>query len=838
MLVLNSAVSASIAQIKDHGKNISKVIAISNNAYHLVQQSDASELSIKLNQIYEITAHAVGFKTFASLQSHVNQDKAVVCAHLDVQTVAATLVALTDAVPDQAEFIAKHIAEYILNSGLMTLPDANTPDHAIELRLYQPILCYLNVKPFHPILRNVVKDSFTFEFGNPLLEDLSTEMNFPLSGWIDLCVLNNMLPNMQSHVHAEMNTASIYYSDIFGGSPRLSNHADSENFLAQPSALGTDYFRIVRTYNQFPFIPAPEQMKQGFSPKDIKLEGPLLLKYVIGSRAKNLFLDYAQITVQRDMLYDLYNFKQTMDKVIQNIGDARIFEASEYFLKTATTHLKALNGVIHCDNRESKLQARPEGVNELSWRVHIVDYAEQIIELAKSFVRDMVTNQDEVLDLEKIYFNDFGLLMFAFDSDVEVQLPKKAYNQTFTPYNFSIYFNVFANFLIIQSDLTKKAENKHLTTMSYAVFQVAKELMHFPIFETLNKLFDLETLQDAIHLSINRMDMINNRVHHFKYEGVLTTGSKKKSQSVSLISTNGLRRETLFLGLLRQYQADNLDLSGVIRRVVYGEMETDFTLTETSIYLPMAENFFGLPSGMDAKKATHQDHIQLMEKYQQDSLGRYDLSELVIWLVELMQAEGYEASKKIIQGKHYQNLYEVMPTMLSSELISLVAHGIQKNKSDAWYDRTIGLISALTPVLTYLRDLGEIKLSPETYIEHLELSKMEALVFDHNGQFGPEFDGIIEPLKAYIASLPKYNPELRGNQPKTTLEQHGFISMLISRAIGEAIHQYQEGFNNPELEVLLEFALELSAKPFLHIDDQSRLNMFKKLDVMIEKLKS
>lgn len=837
MLALNSAISSSIDTIKDHGKNLSKVIAISNQAYHLIQQNNTVELPIKLNQIYEITAHAVGFKTLASLQAHVSQNKAVLSAQLDVDAVVSTLTSLVDMEVEKSIFIAKHIVEYITKSGLMVVPNHDTPKYMSELWLYLPLLRYVHVSDFHPILRDVVKNSFTFEFANAELSDLTTSMNFPLSGWIDLCVMNNMLPGMQSHIHAQLDTANIYYSDIFGGSPRLSCHADSENFLAQPSALGTDYFRVIRTYNDNIFIPTPDQLSKGITIKDIKLNHPLLLKFAIGSRTKNLFLDYSKITVQRDMLYDLYGFKPKMDAVIQSIANVRIFEASEYFLKTATTHLKALNSVLHHDNRESKLQVRPEVVNELSWRVHIVDYAEQVIELAKSFVRDMVVNQDEVLDLEKIYFNDFGLLMFAFDSDVEVQLPKKWFHQTFTPYNFSIFFNVFANFLITQSDLTTKVHNKHLTTMSYAVFQVAKELMSFPIFQTLNGLFNLDTLQDAIYLSINRLDMIDNRISHYKFEGELTTGTNKHSKSIYLITVDGLRYETLFLGLVHQYRTKKLDLSGVIRRVMLGEIESVFTLSETESYLPKVGNFFGLPYNLDSRKATYQDHIQLMEKYHQDSLGRYDLSKVVIWLVELMQAEGYVASKKIIDAIHSQDINQLMGSMSSVELITLLGSTINKQTKSAWNDQTLCLISALTPILVYLRDIGEIQLSPQTYMEYLELSKIEALVFDHNGQFGPKFDAKIETLKTYIINLPSYNPDLRGNQPKSALEQHGFNCLVMSQIFSELASGLQSKASNPRFKTLLEFALELSKKPFLHIDDQSRMNMFKKLNVMIEKLK-
>lgn len=648
MLVLNSAASSSIATIKDHGKNLSKIIAISNHAYHLIQLHTVELPIIKLNQIYEIMAHAVGFKTFAALQAHVNQNKPVLCAQLDVKAVVATLVQLTQAVPDKANFIANHIAEYLEKSGLIVTPNDHTPIFMSELWTYLPLLRYLNVSAFHPILRGVVKDSFTFEFSNPELSDLTTTMSFPLSGWIDLCVMNNMLPSLKSHIHAGIDTASIYYGDMFGGTPRLSNHADSETFLAQSSALGTGYFRVIPTYRDNNALnPTPEQLSKGITIKDIKLDYPLILKLAIGDRTKNLFLDYAQINVQRDMLYDLYGFRQKLDDVIGRIKDVRIFEASEYFLLTATQHLKALNGVLHHDNTESKLQVRPEGVNEISWRVHIVDYAEQLINLAKTFVQSAVVNQDEVLNLEKLYFNDFGLLMFAFDSDVQVNLPNRLFNQTFTPYNFSIFFNVFANQLLALSSLTEKAENKHLTTMSYAIFEVAKASMQFPLFQTLSSLLNLDLVQDAVHLSIKQLDLITNRISYYKFDGDLTTNGIKTPRSIFMMTVDGLRYETLFLALMRQYQSDRVTLTDIVRRMHQANLEVDFALSKNESYLPRKANYFGLPISMDPEQATYHDHAQLLEKHT-DTLMNIDLSDLVIWLVELMQIEGYVVSRKII----------------------------------------------------------------------------------------------------------------------------------------------------------------------------------------------
>lgn len=100
--------------------------------------------------------------------------------------------------------------------------------------------------------------------------------------------------------------------------------------------------------------------------------------------------------------------------------------------------------------------------------------------------------------------------------------------------------------------------------------------------------------------------------------------------------------------------------------------------------------------------------------------------------------------------------------------------------SETWKGRAISLVAALARPLTYLRDKGEISLSPEVFIEYLDLNAIEKLVYKHN--YGESFDKVIvAPLQAYLSALPDWQMAKLGNQEQKTMAQHGFIGMQLTR---------------------------------------------------------
>ena len=98
--------------------------------------------------------------------------------------------------------------------------------------------------------------------------------------------------------------------------------------------------------------------------------------------------------------------------------------------------------------------------------------------------------------------------------------------------------------------------------------------------------------------------------------------------------------------------------------------------------------------------------------------------------------------------------------------------------------RAIAFISAITRPLIYLRDRDHITLDLATYIEYMELSKVEELLFKHDGKYGDKFDEVLHPLLAYIETVPGYDiSRIDKGQDERTNEQFGFIAMQVLKVL-------------------------------------------------------
>ncbi|MBK5051759.1 hypothetical protein IQ289_25595 [Burkholderia sp. R-70006] len=89
-------------------------------------------------------------------------------------------------------------------------------------------------------------------------------------------------------------------------------------------------------------------------------------------------------------------------------------------------------------------------------------------------------------------------------------------------------------------------------------------------------------------------------------------------------------------------------------------------------------------------------------------------------------------------------------------------------------------------------------LDSNKFIEFFELPVVEQIVWDKKLTIegkeveikDPLFDKVLEPLKAFILTLPGYTQEKKGKQEQKTLEQHGFITMQLTRLFGDLSFTY------------------------------------------------
>lgn len=117
---------------------------------------------------------------------------------------------------------------------------------------------------------------------------------------------------------------------------------------------------------------------------------------------------------------------------------------------------------------------------------------------------------------------------------------------------------------------------------------------------------------------------------------------------------------------------------------------------------------------------------------------------------------------------------------------------------DMWKGRAIAFVSGLTRVLAYLRDRGYLLLDAKKFIQYFDLPVIERLVWDRTINEDNRdvvikdelFMQVLEPLKAYIMTLPGYKQEVKGSQEQKTVEQHGFITMQLTRLFGDMSFTY------------------------------------------------
>lgn len=139
-------------------------------------------------------------------------------------------------------------------------------------------------------------------------------------------------------------------------------------------------------------------------------------------------------------------------------------------------------------------------------------------------------------------------------------------------------------------------------------------------------------------------------------------------------------------------------------------------------------------------------------------------------------------------------------SMVSNLLTSLMDSSSGGDSgADMWKGRAINFVESLMKILCYMRDRGAILLDANTIREYFMLDKLEAMVVDKKFPVittGMEYDIsdipalVTDPIRTYVNNLPGYNPKNRGRQSGEVLEQHGFITMQLTRIFGSLADTY------------------------------------------------
>lgn len=137
-------------------------------------------------------------------------------------------------------------------------------------------------------------------------------------------------------------------------------------------------------------------------------------------------------------------------------------------------------------------------------------------------------------------------------------------------------------------------------------------------------------------------------------------------------------------------------------------------------------------------------------------------------------------------------------SMLSQLVISLMDSGTQSADGDMWKGRAMVFVEALMKILVHMRDKGKLLLDANTIRNYFELPRLEAIVVDkmfpRDNQEPVSLadvpDVVLEPITNYLINLPGYDRGKKGKQSSSTYEQHGFITMQLTRVFGSLADTY------------------------------------------------
>lgn len=137
-------------------------------------------------------------------------------------------------------------------------------------------------------------------------------------------------------------------------------------------------------------------------------------------------------------------------------------------------------------------------------------------------------------------------------------------------------------------------------------------------------------------------------------------------------------------------------------------------------------------------------------------------------------------------------------SMLADLVVSLMDQGSQSADGDMWKGRAIVFVQALMKILVYMRDQDKILLDANTIRNYFDLTRLEAIALDkmfiRDNQEpvslaeAPEL--VLEPVMNYLLTLPGFDKTKKGKQGSQVFEQHGFITMQLTRVFGSLADTY------------------------------------------------
>lgn len=137
-------------------------------------------------------------------------------------------------------------------------------------------------------------------------------------------------------------------------------------------------------------------------------------------------------------------------------------------------------------------------------------------------------------------------------------------------------------------------------------------------------------------------------------------------------------------------------------------------------------------------------------------------------------------------------------SMLANLVVSMMESSSSSGDGDMWKGRAIAFVEALMRVLVAMRDSGHILLDAHVIRNYFGLDRIEAMVLDKAFIRDDDYaismesmpESILEPMKAYLSTLPGFTKERKGKQVSQVFEQHGYITMQLTRIFSSLADTY------------------------------------------------
>ena len=145
------------------------------------------------------------------------------------------------------------------------------------------------------------------------------------------------------------------------------------------------------------------------------------------------------------------------------------------------------------------------------------------------------------------------------------------------------------------------------------------------------------------------------------------------------------------------------------------------------------------------------------------------------------------------------NPFAIGSSSMLAQLITSMMGSSSSGGSDGdmWKGRAISFVEAMMRVLVYLRDEGYLLLDASLIRKYFVLDVLENLLdgtaidqYDNTVKLPALPHSVTDPLYNYLATLPGYQRKNKGKQSDKTFEQHGYITMQLTRIFGSLADVY------------------------------------------------